>query len=92
MRLRWERRAIKDLEAIYAYIAADNPKAAQCVVDRIGKSVSRLLTLPFSGRPGVTKGTRLLTVPRVPYIVVHRVRGEVVDILAVLHTARRRRN
>jgi toxin ParE1/3/4 len=92
MRLRWNRRAIEDIEAIYAYIAADNPKTAKCVVDRIEKSVSRLQFMPLSGRPGVKKGTRLLVVPRVPYVVVHRVRGETVDIIAVLHTARHRRS
>jgi toxin ParE1/3/4 len=92
MRLRWDRRAILDLEAIYAYIAVDNTKAAKRVVDRIEKSVSRVLFMPMSGRPGVRKGTRLLSVPRAPYLVAHRVRGETVDILAVLHTARRRRN
>jgi toxin ParE1/3/4 len=92
MRLRWDRRALTDIEAIYAYIAAHDPKAAKRVVDRIEKSISRLSIMPMSGRPGATKGTRLLVVPRAPYIVVHRVRGETVDILAVLHTARRRRS
>jgi toxin ParE1/3/4 len=85
MRLRWDRRAIEDLEAIYAWIAADNPQAAAGVVARIRKSVGRLETFPMSGRRGVTKTTRLLTVPRVPYVVVRRVRRETVDILAVLH-------
>jgi toxin ParE1/3/4 len=92
MRLRWDSRALKDLEAIYAYIAADNPKAARRVVERIEDAIGRLSIMPMSGRPGVTKGTRLLAVPAAPYIVVHRVCGEIVDILAVLHTARRRRS
>jgi len=92
MRLRWDRRATTDIKAIYAYIAARNPKAAKCVVERIEKSISRLLFMPMSGRPGVKKGTRLLIVPSVPYIVVHRVQAETVDILAVLHAARRRRS
>jgi addiction module RelE/StbE family toxin len=92
MRLRWDRRATADIKAIYAYITAHDPKAAKCVVDRIEKSISRLLFFPLSGRAGVKKGTRLLIVPRLPYIVVHRVRRETVDILAVLHAARRLRS
>jgi addiction module RelE/StbE family toxin len=92
MRLRWDSRALRDIEKIYAYIAADNPKAAKRVVARIEESIGRLLIMPMSGRPGVTKGTRLLAVPGAPYIVVHRVRSDMVDILAVLHTARRRRS
>jgi plasmid stabilization system protein ParE len=31
-------------------------------------------------------------VPGLPYIVVHRVSDETIDIIAVLHTARRRRS
>jgi hypothetical protein len=34
----------------------------------------------MSGRPGVKKGTRLLVVPRLPYIVLRRVQGETVEI------------
>jgi plasmid stabilization system protein ParE len=56
MRLRWDRRAIKDIQAIYAYIAADNPKAATGVVDPIGKSISRLLIMPMSARPRYHEG------------------------------------
>jgi toxin ParE1/3/4 len=92
VKLRWDARALADIEAIHAYIADDDPKAASRVVQQIKKSVGRLLIIPMSGRPGVAKGTRLLAVPGIPYIVVHRVRGETVDILAVLHTARRRRS
>ena len=83
MKLRWDARALKDLESIYEYIANDDPAAAKRVVQRIEKSVGRLLIMPMSGRPGVAKGTRLLAVPRVPYIVIHRVRGKIVDMLAV---------
>jgi toxin ParE1/3/4 len=92
MIIRWDARALRDLEAIHEYIAHDDPAAAKRVVQRIEDSIGRLLIIPMSGRPGVAKGTRLLAVPGVPYIVVHRVRGETVDILAVIHTARRRRS
>jgi toxin ParE1/3/4 len=90
MRLRWDARALRDIESIY--IAKNDPAAARRVVQRIEAAVGRLLIIPMSGRLGVAKGTRLLAVPSVPYIVVHRVRGDTVDILAVLHTARRRRS
>jgi toxin ParE1/3/4 len=92
MRLSWDGRAIADIKAIYAYIAADNPKAAKGVVDRITESIDRLQFMPMSGRRGVKKGTRILVVPSLPYIVVHRVRGETVEIVSVLHTSRRRRS
>src|SRR5258707_312419 len=43
MRLRWDSRALKDIEKIYAYIAADNPKAAKRVVEGIEESIGRLV-------------------------------------------------
>jgi plasmid stabilization system protein ParE len=46
----------------------------------------------MSGRPGSRLGIRLLVVPGLPYIVVHRVGDETIDIIAVSHTARRRRS
>jgi toxin ParE1/3/4 len=82
-------RSLRHLEEIYNYIALDNPGAAQRVVDRIREATQRLNKFPYSGRPG-PRGTRLLSVPGVPYIVVHRVRGDEVKILTVLHTSRNR--
>jgi toxin ParE1/3/4 len=90
--LLFKRRALGHLKKIHAYIAKDNPAAARRVVERIEEVTSRLSFMPMSGRPGVVKGTRLLVVPNLPYIVVYRVRGGSVEIIAVLHTARQRRS
>ena len=92
MNLIFKARALRHLEKIHERIAADNPAAANRVVERIEDAIGRLLILPFSGRPGVVTGTRLLAVPDLPYIVVHRVRAQKIEIIAVLHTARRRRS
>jgi plasmid stabilization system protein ParE len=81
-----------DLKSIRDYIAEHDETAASRVVARIRKSIDRLEIAPLSGRPGVIPGTRLLAVPGLPYIVVHRVRDDTVDILAVLHTAMKRRD
>ncbi|MGZ9073259.1 MAG: type II toxin-antitoxin system RelE/ParE family toxin [Rhodoplanes sp.] len=59
---------------------------------RIEKAIDRLRILPLSGRPGVVKGTRILVVPGLPYVAIYRVVDDFVDIVAVLHTARRRRS
>ena len=92
MNLHFKRRALRHLESIHRHIASDNPAAAKRVIDQIEHSIGRLQTMPFSARPGVVKGTWLLAVPGLPYIVVHRVRGDTVEIIAVLHTARERRS
>jgi len=92
MKIRYKARAIRDIKAIHDYIAHYDPAAAQRVLQRIEHSINRLLILPFSGRPGVVAGTRIIVVPGLPYIAIYRVREENVDIVAVLHTARRRRS
>jgi addiction module RelE/StbE family toxin len=92
MNLRYKARALRHIEAIHDYIARDDPAAAIRVLRRIEYSVARLAILPFSGRPGVVAGTRVLVVPGLPYVVIYRVRKDEVHIIAVLHTARRRRS
>jgi plasmid stabilization system protein ParE len=92
MKIRFKARALTHIEGIHEFIAAHDPRAASRVVHRIEHSISRLGLVPFSGRPGVVEGTRILVVPGLPYVVVYRVGQDTVDIVAILHTARRRRS
>ena len=89
MRVRWLRRALRNLDEEAEYIGRDNPDAAARIVQRIAASVDRLGTHPSSGRPGRVPGTRELVVTGTPYIVPYRVRGETVEILRVFHAARK---
>jgi toxin ParE1/3/4 len=91
VKLVFKRRALRHLDQIHAYIAKENPAAAARVVERIVEATGRLSFMPMSARPGVVKGTRLLVVRGLPYIVVYRVRADTVELLAVLHAARQRR-
>ena len=59
------------------------------VMDRIDGAVGRLADHPGSGRPGRISGTRELAIPNLHYIVAYRIRRERVQILRVLHAARR---
>jgi toxin ParE1/3/4 len=90
MKIVYLRGALRDLAAIHTYIARDNPEAANTVVKKIQYSTSRLVSLPYSGRLG-PRDTRLLSVPGLPYVVIHRVSGDTVKIVAIFHTARNRR-
>ena len=83
-------RSLRHIKAIYDYIAQNDPAAADRTVQRIREATRRLQTLFYSGRPG-PHGTRILSVSGLPYVVIHRVRGDTVDIVAVFHTARNRR-
>jgi toxin ParE1/3/4 len=82
--------ALRDLEVIKNYIARDDADAARRVVAQIDYSAKRLINFPYSGRPG-PRGTRLLSVPNLPYVVIHRVQDETVKIVAIFHTSRNRR-
>lgn len=89
MRVRWLRKALLNLDDEAGFIAADDPQAARLVVERVLAPVDALREQPGMGRPGRVPGTRELVVTRTRFIVPYRVRGEVVEILRVLHTSRR---
>jgi len=74
---------------IRRFIARDDPAAADHVAAAIRGSVDSLGRLPQRGRPGRVPDTRELVVPRTPYIVPYSVHGDTIEILAVLHSARR---
>jgi toxin ParE1/3/4 len=86
----WSPEAISDLIALRAYIAKDDPAAAQRVALRIIDAVETLLSENAEiGRPGRVRGTRELVIPRTPFIVPYRLQGNALQILRVFHGARR---
>ena len=89
MRVRWLRRALRNLEEEADYIARDGPQAAAQVVERIATSVDLLASQPALGRPGRVPGTRELIITGTQYIVPYRVRDDTIEILRVFHGARR---
>lgn len=89
MRVRWLRKALRNLDDEASYIAADSPDAAQLVVQRVLEAVAMLAQQPGMGRPGRVSGTRELVVLETRYYVPYRVRGQTIEILRVFHTSRR---
>lgn len=86
----WSSEAVADLAALRAYIAQDDPAAAQRVALHIIRNVETLLpNSPEMGRPGRVPGTRELVIPRTPYIVPYRLVGNTIQVLRVFHSARR---
>ncbi len=87
MKLRRTLQAERDRNAIWAHIAADNPRAA-AKIDALSTATSRrLLKHPFMGRPGKITGTRE-PIPHETYRPIHQPGGETVWILAIVHTSR----
>jgi len=89
MKIIWTSLALSDLDQAYNYIAASNPGAAADTISRIEKAIAGLIQYPEMGRVGRVAGTRELIIPRIPFIVPYRVQSEQVEILAVIHAARR---
>jgi len=88
MRVDWSDEALADLLDAYAFIAADNPSAAERVQDRMVQAASTLSELPNRGREGSRGGTRELKVSGTPYLMVYTVGDEAVTILRLWHGAR----
>ena len=89
MRLFWAPGAIEDLGHLRATIAQDNPRAAAEIAAEVLAAAERLSSFPASGRPGRVPNTRELVVPGTPLVIPYRVTDRGVEIIAVLHGARR---
>lgn len=89
MRVRWLRKALRNLDDEATYVALDDATAARLVVRRVLDAVAELEAHPGLGRPGRVPGTRELIVAKTRYIVPYRVRGSTIEVLRVFHTSRR---
>lgn len=85
MNIVWSPRAIEHLAHLRAYVALDNPKAANRVAAALLDAVERLAERPNLGRPGRVAGTRELVVPGTPYVIPYRLRGDRLEVIAVFH-------
>jgi toxin ParE1/3/4 len=85
----WLRAALVNLDQAAAFIAKDNPRAAIAALSRIQAAVALLADFPHLGRPGRVESTRELVVDGTPFVVPYRVRGDVIEIIRVLHGAQR---
>ena len=89
-RVVWARPARDDLREIRAYIAQDSERYARVVIERFIAAVRRLHNYLLSGRvvPELARPT-IREVIEGAYRIVYRVTPDAVQILAVVHGARR---
>jgi len=85
MQLRWSRTAAEDLFRIVEYIRQENAPAAQRIAKTVYESAGSLKSFPNKGRTGRVEGTRELPLPPLPFLVVDRVRKDIVEIANVIH-------
>jgi addiction module RelE/StbE family toxin len=85
--VRWTPTALRDLESLHDYVAADKSDAAVRMVEHLLDAIDALARHPHMGRKGRVAGTREL-IER-PYVIVYRAQESAIELLAILHTARR---
>ena len=90
MRVLWSEGALQHLAAIYQYIAQTSPVYAEGVVDRIWHRSGQLAEFPDSGREVPEyKRPDIREVIQGAYRVIYRRGADAIQVLAVLHGARR---
>ncbi len=92
MKLVLDSRAMREMHAIYEFIARDDAEAAAKVQDRILKVFEHILRFPRSGHATVSGNMRAFPASPYPYVVLYRIRPRLkeVHIVRVMHGARRR--
>lgn len=88
MKVVWTPEAEQDREAIFDYIAADNPAAAVRMDEFFSDAATELATHPMLGRKGEIAGTREIF-PHESYRMVYEIDDDTVWVLTLVHTARR---
>jgi toxin ParE1/3/4 len=88
MRLRYERGALADLDALFAYIARDNKEAASRTTNRIQEAVARIAASPYIGKETRKPQFRQFRVGH--SLIVYELNGDEITIFHVRHDARLR--
>ena len=86
MRVRWTRRAHRQLEEALTFVAEENPAAAGQIAQRIYAAERILADNPTIGRPGRVAGTREWVVKGAPYLIGYSQIDQDLIILAILHS------
>jgi toxin ParE1/3/4 len=83
-RIESTRTAIADFDAIYDYIAKENPRAATDVLRALDRSIQLLEGQPKLGRVYRSRRLRLRLLIHGNYLVFYRERPGVIEIIRVL--------
>jgi toxin ParE1/3/4 len=89
VRVRFTRRAQRDLTAILQYIDERSERGAQSVKRAIQKTIEVIGEFPEGGRLAGEQATRVLPAGRYPYLVYWSIEADEVWIVHIRHARRR---
>jgi toxin ParE1/3/4 len=87
-RIEPSRAALADFDAIYDFIARENPRAAAEVLRALDQSIQLLASQPRLGRVYRHRRLRLRLLTHGDYLVFYRERTRVIEIIRVIHGRR----
>jgi toxin ParE1/3/4 len=87
-RINRRKRAKTDVDSISAYIAADNGKAAEELLDRFGDAFEMLVQNPRAGRPRPDLGQNVRSFAVDNYAIFYIPQSAGIDIIRVMHGRR----
>jgi len=88
-KIEWTTLATAQAMELHRYIAEDSFASANRQLGLVLESIQTLSLFPRKGRVGRVSGTRELVVTGAPYVVAYRLQSTAIQILAILHGARR---
>ncbi len=80
--------AAVEVETARQWYAERNPAAAASFLAELDLAVERIREAPQRW-PRYAKGARRFILPRFPFSVIYRVKGELIEVVAVAHHRRR---
>lgn len=86
----WSPLALARLQEIHAYVASDNPAAAERLATRIVAVLEALRNHPRLGRAGAEPEIRELVIGGTPYVILYRLRRDRIIISTIWHTAQKK--
>lgn len=89
MKLRFQKRALRQIEVALTYIAAASPLGAAKVEARIAAALLQVRNHPFSGRKTPIAGVRRVYLTPFPYHIDYFVGRDEVVVQRFRHSARR---
>jgi addiction module RelE/StbE family toxin len=91
LRLRYTKRALRQLFTILSYIEDQSPKGAANVQRRIQQSIDLLQEQPHIGTMTQRIGYRRVVLNPYPYVVLYQPTAEELIIHSIRHASRKRR-